>query len=303
MTALSLDATGRDIMNEISATKKEERCDRHCDTCAKRNTCADVGAMKASSRMSRIKHKILVGSGKGGTGKSTIAANLAVDLKRKGYRVGLLDADITGPDIPKLLGIEDLRLHSGPEGIEPADADGIKVVSTALLLKKKDSAVVWRGPKKAAAIRQFLSDVNWGDLDFLIVDLPPGTSDEPMSVVNLMPDISGAIVVTTPQGVALLDSRKAVNMFLAMEVPVLGIIENMSGLTCPRCKERIEIFKSENGKSAARELGVDFLGAIPMVPEVGSLADRGVAFTGRGTNAEEAFDAIVSKVLEKLSAR
>ncbi|MDD1748984.1 MAG: Mrp/NBP35 family ATP-binding protein [Methanothrix sp.] len=250
--------------------------------------------------MSRIKNKILVGSGKGGTGKSTIAVNLAVTLRRRGYRVGLLDADITGPDIPRLLGIEDIRLHSGPEGIEPADADGIKVVSMALLLDSRKSAAVWRGPRKAAAIKQFLSDVNWGDLDVFIVDLPPGTSDEPVSLVQLIPDLSGALVVTTPQGVALLDSRKAVTMFQEMGVPVLGLIENMSYLSCPWCGERIEIFKRGNGMAAARELGVDFLGSIPLDPEIGSLAEEGISFVGRGTGAQEAFDAIVSKVLEKL---
>ncbi|MCX6678003.1 MAG: Mrp/NBP35 family ATP-binding protein [Methanothrix sp.] len=287
-------------MNESSATPKEKNCDRRCDSCPERSSCSDSGAIKIASRMSRIKHKILVGSGKGGTGKSTIAANLAVTLKRRGYRVGLLDADITGPDIPKLLGIEDIHLHSGPEGIEPADAEGVKVVSMALLLESKNSAVVWRGPMKAAAIKQFLSDVNWGDLDFFIVDLPPGTSDEPLSLVQLIPDLSGALVVTTPQGVALLDSRKAVTMFQDMGVPVLGMIENMSWLSCPRCGEKIEIFRRGNGEAAAKELGVDFLGAIPMDPEVGSLAEQGLAFAGRETKAQEAFDAIVSKVLEKL---
>jgi Mrp family chromosome partitioning ATPase len=252
--------------------------------------------------MIRIKHKILVGSGKGGTGKSTIAANLAVTLKRRGYRVGLLDADITGPDIPRLLGIEDIRLHSGQEGVEPADAEGIKVVSMALLLDSRKSAAVWRGPRKAAAIKQFLSDVNWGDLDFLIVDLPPGTSDEPVSLVQLIPDLSGALIVTTPQGVAILDSRKAVTMFQDMDVPLLGLIENMSYLSCPRCGEKIEIFRKGNAEAAARELGVDFLGSIPMDPEVGNLAEEGISFVGRGTVAQEAFDAIVSKVQEKLSA-
>ena len=287
-------------MNESPAKPKNDSCDRRCDSCQQRSTCSDSDAIKISSRMSRIKHKILVGSGKGGTGKSTIAANLAVTLKRRSYRVGLLDADITGPDIPKLLGIEDIRLHSGPEGIEPADADGIKVVSMALLLVKKNSAVVWRGPMKAAAIKQFLSDVNWGDLDFLIVDLPPGTSDEPMSLVQLIPDLSGALVVTTPQGVALLDSRKAVTMFQDMSVPVLGLIENMSWLSCPRCGEKIQIFRRGNGEAAARELRVDFLGSIPMDPEVGNLAEQGLPFVGHKTAVQEVFDDIVSKILEKL---
>jgi ATP-binding protein involved in chromosome partitioning len=257
-------------------------------------------ASEVTDRLARIKHKILVGSGKGGVGKSTVAVNLAVALKRRGYRVGLLDADITGPDIPKLLGIEGIPLQSGPNGIEPANADGIKVISMALLLENRDSAVVWRGPMKMAAIKQFISDVNWGDLDFLIVDLPPGTSDEPISAVQLIPDISGAIVVTTPQEVALLDSRKAVNMFQMMQVPMLGIVENMSGLICPHCGEQIEIFKSGGGRRAAEELGVNFLGAIPMDPEVGSLADQGIAFAGRETMVQKAFDEIVSRIVEML---
>lgn len=287
-------------MNEISTPSREKSCDRRCNSCQQLRACSDSTAIKIAGRMSRIKHKILVGSGKGGTGKSTIAANLAVALRRRGYRVGLLDADITGPDIPRLLGIEHIRLHSGPEGIEPADAEGIKVVSMALLLDSQKSAVVWRGPMKAAAIKQFLSAVNWGDLDALIIDLPPGTSDEPVSLAQLLPDLSGALIVTTPQGVAILDSRKAVTMFQNMDVPVLGLIENMSWLSCPRCGERIEIFRRGNAEAAAGELGVDFLGSIPMDPEVGSLAELGLAFAGRETRVQESFDAIVSKVLKKL---
>jgi ATP-binding protein involved in chromosome partitioning len=283
-----------------TANDSEESCDGICDSCDKRDTCDDPRANEATKRLARIKHKILVGSGKGGVGKSTVAVNLAVALKRRGSRVGILDADITGPDIPKLLGIEGVPLQSGPDGIEPADADGIKVISMALLLENRNTAVVWRGPLKMAAIKQFLSDVNWGDLDFLIVDLPPGTSDEPISAVQLIPNISGAIVVTTPQEVALLDSRKAVNMFQMMKVPMLGIVENMSGLICPHCKEKIEIFGSGGGKKAAEELGVNFLGAIPMDPEVGRLADQGIAFAERGTMVQKAFDEIVTRIVETI---
>jgi ATP-binding protein involved in chromosome partitioning len=250
--------------------------------------------------MSRIKHKIVVGSGKGGVGKSTVAVNLAVALKRRGYRVGILDADMTGPNIPKLLGIEDKKVKPGPDGIEPANADGVKVSSMALLLESRDSAVVWRGPMKMAALKQFLSEVNWGDLDFLLVDLPPGTSDEPISAVQLISDMDGAIIVTTPQEVALLDSRKAVNMFLTMNVPVLGIVENMSGMLCPHCGKLIEVFKMGGAENAARELGVDFLGAIPLDLEIGILGDQGVAFEGRKTASGEAFGNIVSKILHMI---
>jgi ATP-binding protein involved in chromosome partitioning len=253
--------------------------------------------------MDRIKHKIVIGSGKGGVGKSTVAVNLATALQSRGFKVGILDADITGPDIPKLLGIEDLRLMAGPEGLEPADARGLKVISMALLLESRDSAVVWRGPMKMAALKQFVSDVNWGDLDFLLVDLPPGTSDEPISTVQLISGLDGAIIVTTPQDVALLDSRKAVNMFLKMDVPVLGIVENMSGLICPHCGERIEVFKAGGGERAAKELGVPFLGAIPLDVEIGRLGDLGQAFAGGKTPAANAFDHIVEAILLRLSGR
>jgi ATP-binding protein involved in chromosome partitioning len=279
----------------------ESSCDGSCGSCAEHGTCTDPKAQdKTPARMGRIKHKIVVGSGKGGVGKSTVTVNLAVALKRRGYDVGILDADITGPNIPKLLGIEDQHLTFSQEGIEPANARGIKVISMALLLDSRDSAVIWRGPMKMAAIKQFVSDVNWGDLDFLLVDLPPGTSDEPISVIQLIPELEGAIIVTTPQEVALLDSRKAVNMFLMMEVPLLGIIENMSCLSCPHCGEVIEVFKKGGGEKAAKELGSDFLGAIPLDAEIGSLGDQGVTFTGQGTAAGRAFEKIVSRIMERL---
>jgi len=279
----------------------KDSCDGSCESCGERSTCTDPRAQDETSiRMARIKHKIVVGSGKGGVGKSTVTVNLAVALKRRGYSVGIMDADITGPCIPKLMGVEDKKVRPGDEGIEPVDADGVKVMSMALLLESRDSAVVWRGPMKMGALKQFLSEVNWGDLDFLLVDLPPGTSDEPISAVQLIPDLDGAIIVTTPQEVALLDSRKAVNMFLMMKVPVLGIVENMSGLICPHCGEIIEVFKTGGGEKAARELDVDFLGTIPLDPEIGRLGDNGVAFEGQKTDAGEAFEKIVSEILQKL---
>lgn len=253
--------------------------------------------------MARIKHKILIASGKGGVGKSTVSVNLAKALKIRGFRVGLMDADITGPNIPKLLGIEDQRISPGPEGLEPGNADGIKVVSMALLLSSRDSAVVWRGPKKMAAIKQFIEDVNWGDLDFLLVDLPPGTSDEPLSVVQLIPDLTGAIIVTTPQEVSLLDSRKAVNMIKHMSLPVLGIVENMSGLCCPHCGETINIFSTGGGKKTAEEMDVPFLGAIPIDPEVSALGDSGATFVEKETAAAACFREIVDKLLVIINNR
>jgi ATP-binding protein involved in chromosome partitioning len=287
-----------------------EECDNVCESGSKARFCEDP-KMDAnrdskspfegeSARMSRIKHKILVGSGKGGVGKSTVTVNLARALKDRGFSVGVIDGDITGPNIPKLLGIEDQKLHQGPEGIEPANAAGIKVVSMALILSSRDSPVVWRGPMKMGALRQFLLDVNWGDLDFLLIDLPPGTSDEPISIIQLVPNLTGAIIVTTPQEVSLLDSRKAVNMIKSMDKPVLGIIENMSGLCCPHCGEMVYIFSQGGGERAAGELGVPFLGSIPMDPEVSALGDRGVPFAGRESHASRCFDAIVQNILKSL---
>lgn len=286
-----------------------EECDSKCESCATRGTCTDPKKemdeqMRAvSARMGRIKNKIMIASGKGGVGKSTVAVNLARSLQSLGFRVGVLDADITGPSTAKLLGVEASRLSGGPEGIEPVDSKGLKVISMAFALSGTDSAVVWRGPMKMAAIKQFMSDVNWGDLDFLIIDLPPGTSDEPLSVVQLLPDLSGAVIVTTPQEVALLDSRKAVNMAKSMNVPLLGIVENMSGLRCPHCGEVLEIFKTGGGERAAEELGVPFLGAIPLDPEVAPLGDSGIAFVEKETAAKKSFEKVVDRLLDELKKR
>lgn len=273
-----------------------------CDSCSQKGSCKDEDAGKAGTcivdRMARIKHKIIIASGKGGVGKSTVSVNLARALQMKGLRVGVLDADITGPDIPKLLGIEDQKLMQGSEGIEPANANGIKAASMALILSSRETPVVWRGPMKMAAIKQFIQDVNWGDLDFLIVDLPPGTSDEPLSVLQLIPDLAGAIIVTTPQEVSLLDSRKAVNMVKTMKLPVLGIVENMSGLKCPHCQETINIFSSGGGEKMAEEMDVPFLGAIPIDPQVCALGDSGQTFAGCKTQAGESFARIVERLLE-----
>ena len=281
----------------------KESCEGLCSSCADKGSCDDPRARQKETvdRMTRIKHKIVIGSGKGGVGKSTVTVNLAAALQSRGFKVGILDADITGPNIPKLLGIEDQKMMAGPVGLDPADAAGIKVVSMALLLKSRDSPVVWRGPMKMAALKQFVSDVNWDDLDFLLVDLPPGTSDEPISIAQLISGLDGAIIVTTPQEVALLDSRKAVNMFLMMNVPMLGIIENMSGLICPHCGEKIEVFKTGGGEKAAAELDVPFLGAIPLDTEVARLGDMGQTFAKNETLAAKAFDKIVGAILVRLS--
>jgi ATP-binding protein involved in chromosome partitioning len=232
--------------------------------------------IKLMKHLAKIKHKIIVMSGKGGVGKSTVATNLATALAMQGLDTGILDADITGPNIPKMLGVEEAQITGDDEGLFPVEvAPHLKVMSMAFLISSKDAPVVWRGPMKMGAIRQFLEDVNWGPLDYLIVDLPPGTGDEPLSIAQLIPEADGAIIVTTPQDVALLDARKSVTFAKALNLPVLGILENMSGLKCPHCGEEIDLFKVGGGKRAAEEMGVPFLGKIPIDVDMVPSGDDG----------------------------
>ena len=259
-----------------------------------------------AKRLETIKHKIVIMSGKGGVGKTSVAVNLAFSLALNGFRIGLLDIDITGPNVPKMLGKNiSLPPSSGSEqGISPILGPlNMKIMSMGFLLQDQDIPVIWRGPLKIGAIRQFITEVNWGDLDFLIVDNPPGTSDEPLSALQLL---KGAyvIIVTTPQEVALLDSRKAVNMAKQMKIPVLGIIENMSGLTCPKCGEKINLFGQGGGEKAAKDLEVPFLGAIPIDPKIREEEDKGEPYIVKHSDAEaaKAFDTIVQKIKKKLIA-
>ncbi len=250
--------------------------------------------------MEKVKHKVMVMSGKGGVGKTTVAANLAFALGMQGLDVGLMDADIHGPDIPKILGIEDKRPGASGNKILPIFVTPrLKAMSIGFLLPDRDSAVIWRGPMKMNAIRQFLSDVDWGELDYLVIDLPPGTGDEPLSVAQLIKNVDGAIIVTTPQDLALLDSRKAVNFSRVLKVPVIGIIENMSGFVCPYCGKEINIFKYGGGERSARELGVTFLGRVPIDPGMVIAADNGTPFVlQKDSKVREAFEHIVKKVRE-----
>jgi Mrp family chromosome partitioning ATPase len=227
--------------------------------------------------IAKVRNTIAVMSGKGGVGKSTIATNLAVSLSAMGKKVGIMDADIHGPDIPKMLGMEGAFPASDGEGkMKPVIiSENLSAISMGFLLESDDQPVIWRGPLKMGAIKQFINDVTWGDLDFLIIDLPPGTGDEALSVAQLIPENSNAVIVTTPQEVALLDSRKAINFAKKLGMNVLGVVENMSGMVCPHCGESIDLFKKGGGKRAARELGVNFLGEVPLIPSVVESGDTG----------------------------
>jgi len=234
---------------------------------------------RLTEKMSKIRHALIVMSGKGGVGKTTIAVNLAYVLSLFGKKTGILDVDIHGPNIAKMLGIEKQFLGGFDAGIEPVEVrNNLKAVSLALTGHDPDQPIIWRGPMKTAVIRQFLADVNWGELDYLIIDSPPGTGDEPLSVCQLIPNISGAIIVTTPQDVAILDARKSVLFAREVKVPIAGIIENMSGFVCPNCQAEINIFKKGGAEKAARELKIPFLGRVPFTPEFVELADAGEPF-------------------------
>lgn len=234
-------------------------------------------AKEKGERLPTVKNVIAVGSGKGGVGKSTVAVNLAIALARSGARVGLLDADLYGPSVPIMLGLGETRPEvasiDGQEKMIPAEVHGLKVFSMGFLLKERD-AVVWRGPLLHKALTQFLEDVHWGDLDYLVVDLPPGTGDVQISLANLVP-ISSAVVVTTPQDVAFADVLRAVRMFEITKVPLLGIIENMATFFCPSCGAEHPVFGRGRVESRAREHGIPYLGALPLDIDVAPHADRG----------------------------
>ena len=226
-----------------------------------------------------IRNKIVVLSGKGGVGKSSVAANLAVALSLQNKKTGLLDVDLHGPSIPTLLGIKEQLSPSDGTRIEPLSYNAnLKVMSLGLLLRNQDEAVIWRGPAKHGVIMQFLAAVEWGELDYLIVDCPPGTGDEPLSVIQLLEGINGAIIVTTPQDVALNDVRKSVTFCKQVKLPVIGVVENMSGFVCPHCGKGVDIFKSGGGKRMADEMNVPFLGRIPLDPAMVSSGDKGEPF-------------------------
>lgn len=253
------------------------------------NTRKQAQAQAQKIRLENVKHALIVMSGKGGVGKSTVSANLAASLAQESTsNIGVLDADIHGPNIPKIMGVDDQLLSGTEDRIEPAKLDNLRIMSMAFTLPDEDSPVIWRGPLKMKAIRQFLNDVNWGELEYLIVDLPPGTGDEALSIAQLLEKLDGSIIVTTPQDLSLLDSRKAVNFSRKLDVPVIGILENMSGFVCPHCGKKTDIFKSGGGRKASEELGINFLGEVPLDHRIVKTGDDGVPFVKKYPDSEAA---------------
>jgi len=271
-----------------------------CGSCSG-GGCATQKEDKLQKKMGRIKHKLVILSGKGGVGKSTVAANIAVGLAMAGQKVGLLDVDVHGPSIPRLLSLSNEKPHIEKDYIEPVPwSKNLWVMSLGFMLPDNKEAVIWRGPVKMGLIKQFLEDVAWGDLDFLVVDCPPGTGDEPLSTLQLIGPSAYAVIVTTPQGVAIDDVRRSVTFCHQLGNPILGIVENMSGFVCPKCGERVDIFNSGGGEALAREMGVNFLGSIPMDPEVVRSGDEGYIYvkTHHESETAKALGRIIKPILE-----
>jgi Mrp family chromosome partitioning ATPase/predicted Fe-Mo cluster-binding NifX family protein len=261
----------------------------------------EIDQQQINNRMSQIKHKILVLSGKGGVGKSTVAANLAVSLSLAGKMVGLLDIDIHGPSIPKILNLENKRLEAIDNYLFPVPVSpNLIVMSIGFMLENGDSPVIWRGPMKYQMIKQFLKDVEWGHLDYLIIDSPPGTGDEPLSIIQMLDKPDGAVIVTTPQQVALADVRKGISFCRSLSLPVLGVIENMSGFVCPQCNHVTDIFKSGGGETMAAEMKVPFLGRIPIDPQIVYACDSGKPYVQQYSSspAAKSFNDAIKPILE-----
>jgi ATP-binding protein involved in chromosome partitioning len=252
-----------------------------------------------NSALSKIKNKFIIMSGKGGVGKSSFAANLSVSLAHKGFPTGLLDVDLHGPSIAGILGIKGLLdVHENQKVIPKPVGDHLKVVSMQSLMKDPDQAVIWRGPAKTGVIKQFIADVQWEDLDFLVVDAPPGTGDEPLSVAQTIPGAK-AIIVTTPQEVALADVRKSINFCRTVNLEILGLVENMGPFACPCCGKTIDLFKSQGGRLTAENMGLTFLGSLPFDPQVVKMCDEGtpIADTMTETPFVQALDDVVQAII------
>ncbi len=255
---------------------------------------------KLKEQLSKIKHKIMVMSGKGGVGKSTVAVNVAVGLSLQDFMVGLLDVDLHGPSIPKMLGARDLKLTRRPDGRLGAIkySPNLKFLSIEPLLPAEDSAIIWRGPIKISAIRQFIGDIDWGELDYLVIDAPPGTGDEPLTVAKTIPD-AYALIVTTPQEVSLIDVKKSIKFCQKVKMRILGLVENMSGFVCPHCGKPLDLFKRGGGQKLAEEMGIRFLGKIPVDPRVVDTGDRGKPIVGAYPESltAQAFEEVIRNIV------
>jgi ATP-binding protein involved in chromosome partitioning len=255
----------------------------------------------------RIKRKIMIMSGKGGVGKSTVTANLAAGLALRGYKVGLLDCDIHGPTIPTLFGLESQRPIVNEQGILPIQVlPNLSIMSVGFLLENKDSPIIWRGPAKMGAIKQFLEEVYWGELDFLLTDLPPGTGDEPLSVAQLIPNCDGSVLVTTPQDVALISVRKSIRFSEKLNVPVIGLVDNMHGLVCPHCGKNIEVFGTGGVEKASKDFNVQILARLPIDPKVAEMEDKGAVVQGlleHGTEWQNNFENVIKAVEKTLEEK
>ena len=275
-----------------------------CDTCGE--DCADRTSEKPApqtlpSGADSIQKRILVLSGKGGVGKSTVAVNLAMGFAFNGLRTGLLDVDIHGPSVPKLLGLEREKLRTEGQSLLPVPMGGLKVLSLGFALQP-DEAAIWRGPMKAGVVEQFVKQAQWGELDVLVVDCPPGTGDEHLSILQALGRVDGAVIVTTPQDLAVLDARKAVTFCRTAGIPLLGVVENMSGFTCPSCGTSTPVFRTEGGLRMAKELKIPFLGALPIDPEIGEAGDAGQPRLYRelGFGARKAFQPVLQSLLKHM---
>ncbi|MGD2036816.1 MAG: Mrp/NBP35 family ATP-binding protein [Desulfobacterales bacterium] len=235
--------------------------------------------------LGKIKNKILVMSGKGGVGKTSTSVNLAIALADAGHKVGIMDVDLHGPDVPRMLGIDGTPELTSNHKLSPLNySENLKVISIESFTPSKDDAIIWRGPLKYAAIRQFIGDVDWGELDFLVIDSPPGTGDEPLTVAQIINDAK-AIIVTTPQEIALADVRKSINFCKTLKMEIFGLIENMSSMSCPHCGKMIDLFGSGGGERTARESGIRFLGNIPFDPKVVACGDSGACYQEENTES------------------
>ena len=276
-----------------------------CGAAKVATTMQDLGL---KSTLSKIKHKILVMSGKGGVGKSTVATNVALGLAKKGFQVGLIDVDLHGPDICRMLDLKEklyTEKEEKPKLLPPMTYDdNLKVISLEYLMEDRDEAIIWRGPLKIKAIRQFIGDIDWGELDYLVIDAPPGTGDEPLSVAQTIKDVN-ALIVTTPQEIALADVRKSISFCRHVKIRILGIVENMSGFICPHCNEPVDIFGSGGGMRTALEFSLRFLGKVPMDPRVVMGGDAGKPYlsSGAGTVATKAFDEVLDNILKELPVK